>query len=911
MLEPNILKYIWRNSKKEQLIALMIILASMPTYFLSLELPKQIVNGPIQGVGFDNPGDVANFMKITLPLPGFIWSGEPIVIFNGLELERVGYLMALSFSFLLLVTANGLFKLFINTYKGRMGERLLRRLRFQLFDRVLRFPLSRFRRTKASEVSSMIKDEVEPLGEFIGDAYTMPLFEGGQALTALVFIFLQEFYLGCLTIVIIVFQAWLVPRLRKPIIRLGKQRQVEARLLSGRLGEVVEGITDVHTNDTSNYERSNISSILGRLFFIRFDLYQRKFAVKFINNFLLLFLQFLFYALGGYFAIRGTLDVGQLVAVIAAFKDLPGPVRGLINWDQRRLVVEARYSQIVEQFTVDDMMDASIQRLPDGPVGRITNGYKLSGTEIVDETGSTLLERTNVELGVHERIAVVGPPNSGASEFSQLLSRVAKPTRGQVELDGNDINSLPEYFTGRRIAYLDSNAFFPQSSILHCMTYVLKRQPIAPLVRDGEAERLWHLHLEEARRASNSDLDEEAEWIDYAELNVSGEAELTERIRKIFFDIGFEETVRGFGLRGRLDPQQSPELCEKILEARNIFRTRLTTLKFDSFVEPFDPEKYNDQSSIGENLLFGTAVMPAYEVDQLASNAVVRQLLRNEGLETQLFDIGKQIAATTVELFGDLSADNPFFDQLDYMDADDLPEYRAALSRIGDTPLEDIAKADQELIMRLPFVYIESKNRLGLVDDALKKQIVNARFKLRELLSELETVPISFYDPNKYNPAASVLDNILLGRVASNVAEGPERVHSAIADLLDELNMTDEMFRIGLDYNVGSGGKRLNETQRQKLHLARALLKQPDILIVNQALNALDASSQRKLIEMVLESARRSEHAFGVVWVPVNPVMSKLFDRVLLFDGGELIADNGPDTLENNNETYKNLLSAA
>jgi putative ABC transport system ATP-binding protein len=42
----------------------------------------------------------------------------------------------------------------------------------------------------------------------------------------------------------------------------------------------------VHAHDTSNYERAEISSRLGRIFRIRFELYQRKFLIKFLNNFL-------------------------------------------------------------------------------------------------------------------------------------------------------------------------------------------------------------------------------------------------------------------------------------------------------------------------------------------------------------------------------------------------------------------------------------------------------------------------------------------------------------------------------------------------------------------------------------------------------------------------------------------------
>ena len=54
-----------------------------------------------------------------------------------------------------------------------------------------------------------------------------------------------------------------------------------------------------------------------RLFDIRYALYKRKFAVKFLNNLLAQITPFFFYAIGGFFALQGRLDIGQLVAVIA------------------------------------------------------------------------------------------------------------------------------------------------------------------------------------------------------------------------------------------------------------------------------------------------------------------------------------------------------------------------------------------------------------------------------------------------------------------------------------------------------------------------------------------------------------------------------------------------------------------
>ena len=124
------------------------------------------------------------------------------------------------------------------------------------------------------------------------------------------------------------------------------------------------------------------------------------------------------------------------------------------------------------------------------------------------------------------------------------------------------------------------------------------------------------------------------------------------------------------------------------------------------------------------------------------------------------------------------------------------------------------------------------------------------------------------------------------------------------------MGLTDDIFRIGLDFNIGTGGKRLSEIQRQKLHLARALLKKPDFLIVNRALNSLDSQSQRSIIETVLERAKNTEnHPCGVIWVPINPKISMLFDRVLLFSDGELVADGNPEDMNKSEKRYQELLN--
>src|SRR5262245_64573737 len=105
-MEKSLARYIWSHTRLQQMWILLVVAASMIPYFLSFDLPKQIVNGPIQGKGFEHPGATQTFMHIAydVPLIGHI------EIFRGLELTRFWMLIALSLVFLALVVLNGLFK---------------------------------------------------------------------------------------------------------------------------------------------------------------------------------------------------------------------------------------------------------------------------------------------------------------------------------------------------------------------------------------------------------------------------------------------------------------------------------------------------------------------------------------------------------------------------------------------------------------------------------------------------------------------------------------------------------------------------------------------------------------------------------------------------------------------------------
>lgn len=904
-MERNLARYIWSHTRLQQLWILFVVALSMIPYFLSFDLPKQIVNGPIQGGGFETEGATQTFMPIAFDIPFY----GHVSLFEGLQLNRFQTLIGLSLVFLGLVVLNGLFKFYINTYKGRLGERMLRRIRFELIDRVLRFPPSQFKKVKSAEIATMIKDEVEPLGGFTGDAFVQPALLGGQALTALVFIILQNFWLGMIAAGIVAVQAIIIPRMRRRLIELGRERQLTARMLSGRVGEIVDGISTIHTNDTSNLERADISARLGRIFSIRYDLYQWKFLVKFINNFLAQVTPFLFYSVGGAMALQGRLDIGQLVAVINAYKDLPGPLKELIDWDQARQDVQVKYAQVVEQFNVESLVDPRIHVLTPDPVGPLTAGLAVVNLTLSDDSGAKLLEHASLEVKPGESVAIVGPNGGGGEALAEAMGRLIWPDAGRIVIGGQDILDMPESVTGRRIAYASSDTYFFHATLRDNLLYGLKHAPLTKVEYDGPGavRRKWE--VTEARLAGNPDLDLNSDWVDYAAAGATGPHDLFKVIRPVLDAVMMSQDILGMALRSNVDTTLHSDLTERIVELRHALRQRLKDVDLEGLVIPFEPDAYNVQATVGENLLFGTLKRPMMTNRKLAAHPYFRQLFRETGLNLDLYKMGLEIAENTVELFRDLPPDHPFFQQLTFMTADDLPDYEALIKKLDGRPFDAVSPEDRISIIRLSFSYIEPRHRFGLLTDELMAKIVDVRRRFHKNIPQDLAAVIERYDPMKFTSSATLMDNVLFGRIAHQQADGPKHIRAIMRELFDELGVFESVLSIGLDFDVGSGGKRLTAVQRQKLNLARVLLKRPDYVICNHPLTALDQRDQDTIVQRVLNDLYEEGHAPAIIWVLPRASLAKMFDRVFVFDRGQLVANDTYQNLLDKNGMFKELLS--
>ncbi len=856
-MEKSIFKYILKHSLRGQIVLLAVTAVSMPFVYFSLDVPKTIVNQAIGGEG----------------LPASVF---------GMDMDQVTYLFALCLLFLLLVLINGGFKYYLNVYRGVLGERMLRRLRYELYQRLLRFPLPHFKRVSSGEIIPMLTAETEPLGGFIGEAYSLPAFQGGLLLTYLFFIFNQDPLLGAAATALYPFQLYVIPKLQRRVNQLAKQRVLTARQLANRIGESVAGMTEIHANDTSHFERADIAERLGKIFEIRFQIYRKKFFIKFLNNFLAQVTPFFFYSAGGYFVIKGELSLGALVAVLAAYKDLATPWNELLKFYQTMEDVRVKYAQIIEQFDPQQILDAELLDQRPAEVPPLTGELIAGNVSFSEDQLIRLVDGANLQMRMDEHMLVLGGNGSGRDELGRLLARLVLPTGGRLSIGEHNAGELPEAVTGRRIGYVGQNAYLRTGSVRDNLYYALKHVPRE--ATDGEPDGERAHRLTEARLSGNSPHDPAADWIDYAAAGVDDAAALQARVIELLSVVGLEEDIYQMGLRSTVDPAARASLAASILEARRGLQAQLAAdPKLAELVEPFDQARYNLNATVAENLLFGTPRSADLDLDQLATDPYIAATLGPE-FTAELLEIGRKVAETMVDLFADLPPGHEFFEQFSFISAEDLPEFQQMLARIGSQGMEALQPDARARLLSLAFKLIPTRHRLGLIDEGVQARTLAAREALRADPPAEFRAKVSFFRADEYNAETTLLDNILFGKLAYGHAHGQAQLNALVNSVITQFGLRNAVLEVGLDYEVGIAGGRLSMEQRQKIALARALLKRPDLTVVNDATSALDSGQELELLRRVREYCAGR----ALVWLSGREDLAGEFDRVVVMENGKI-----------------------
>jgi len=111
---------------------------------------------------------------------------------------------------------------------------------------------------------------------------------------------------------------------------------------------------------------------------------------------------------------------------------------------------------------------------------------------------------------------------------------------------------------------------------------------------------------------------------------------------------------------------------------------------------------------------------------------------------------------------------------------------------------------------------------------------------------------------------------------------------------------------VGLEYPVGIAAARLSAAQRQKLAIARGVLKRPDMLVIDQATAALDRATQDKIMKNLFSEFEGR----GLVWVLHRAELGSEFDYTVVLEGGKVAEQGRFAELDRPGSILKELVAA-
>jgi ATP-binding cassette subfamily B protein/subfamily B ATP-binding cassette protein MsbA len=152
------------------------------------------------------------------------------------------------------------------------------------------------------------------------------------------------------------------------------------------------------------------------------------------------------------------------------------------------------------------------------------------------------------------------------------------------------------------------------------------------------------------------------------------------------------------------------------------------------------------------------------------------------------------------------------------------------------------------------------------------------------------------------NQESILFNDTIRNNIAFGVESATDEEVAAAAQVANATDFIKEKID-GYDYTVGDRGGKLSGGQRQRISIARAVLKNPPILILDEATSALDTESER-LVQDALVNLMKNRTSI-VIAHRLSTIRNA--DEICVLQNGEIIERGRHDELLAKNGTYKKL----
>ena len=386
-----------------------------------------------------------------------------IAIDDGVASKNTQVLIATCICYVISIALSAGISFARTSFTGRLGEKLVYKLRIRVFSHLQRQSFSFFTNEKAGVLMTRMTSDIESLTVLFQEGLVNFAVQIVTLLVITIYLIVLNPYLAFITLLLVVPINILLTLWFRKVSIFGylNVRDKIAEILSN-LSESLAGMRVI----TAFNQRKNRSKLHDEITVAHFE------ANVFTGRAQAIFgpgteavgivTQAIVLLIGGRMVLNGDLSIGELTAFILFLTSFFAPIQSLVQlynqYQQGSASIEKLRELLSTAPTVPEKNEAV--KIP-----KVVGHVELKSIDFSYEINKLVLKDVNLIIQSGEVVALVGPTGAGKSTIAKLISRFYDPDKGKILIDGYDLRDVQLESLRKQIAVVPQEPFLFNGSI--------------------------------------------------------------------------------------------------------------------------------------------------------------------------------------------------------------------------------------------------------------------------------------------------------------------------------------------------------------------------------------------------------------------------------------------------------------